>query len=175
MSTALAVAASPQARAESFWGVALAAPAMLLILALMLGPIAALIGLSVTDYRLGAVAVKLVGLGNYEAMLGDPVARRSLANTFRYVAIVLPLSVFGALLVAILMHARMRTRSLYEIVYFLPLTSTLIAMATVWQFMLHPNLGALAALADALGLSRPDFLNDPDLAIWAIASSASGS
>ena len=77
--------------------------------------------------------------------MADPVFRRSLWNTLLYVAIVLPGSVCLGLLVAMLVHGRKRTRSFYEIVYFLPVTSTLIAMATVWQFLLHPRLGPINA------------------------------
>ena len=47
------------------------------------------------------------------------------------------------LLVAILVHAASGRARFYEVVYFLPVTSTLIAMATVWQFLLHPSLGPI--------------------------------
>ena len=39
-----------------------------------------------------------------------------------------------------------RRRGFYEVIYFLPVTSTLIAMATVWQFLLHPRLGPVNAV-----------------------------
>ena len=53
----------------------------------------------------------------------------------------LPGACCSASLVAVLVHGRKRTRGFYEVIYFLPVTSTLIAMATVWQFLLHPRLG----------------------------------
>lgn len=160
---------SPQARTEARWGAIFAAPALLLILAILLAPLAVLVALSATDYRLGAVAVRLVGLDNYAAMFADPVFQRSLRNTFLYVAFVLPASVFGGLGVALLVHARIRTRTFYEVIYFLPVTSTLVAMATVWQFMLHPTLGPVTPLAITLGFGRIDLLNDPDLALGTLA------
>ena len=122
-------ARSPQARTEARWGAIFAAPALLLILAILLTPLAVLIALSVTDYRLGAIAVRLIGLDNYAAMFADAVFQRSLRNTFLYVAFVLPVAVFGGLGVALLVHARIRTRTFYEVIYFLPVTSTLVAMA----------------------------------------------
>lgn len=160
---------SPQARTEARWGTIFAAPALLLILVILLAPLAVLVALSVTDYRLGAVALRVVGLDNYAAMLADPVFQRSLRNTFLYVAFVLPAAVFGGLGVALLVHARIRTRTLYEVIYFLPVTSTLVAMATVWQFMLHPALGPVTPLALDLGFGRLDLLNDPDLALGTLA------
>lgn len=160
---------SPQARAAARWGAAFAAPALVLILAVLVAPLLVLVVLSATDYRLGAVVTRFVGLDNYAAMFADPVFRRSLRNTFLYVALVLPAAVFGGLGVALLVQARLRARSLYEVIYFLPVTSTLVAMATVWQFMLHPALGPVTPLAAALGLGRLDLLNDPDLALGTLA------
>lgn len=160
---------APQASREALWGAALATPAFLLVLGLLLGPILVLLALSVTDYKLGAVAVKWVGLANYAAMLEDDVARRAVRNTFLYVAIVLPVAVLGSLLVALLVHARTKTRSFYEVIYFLPVTSTLVAMATVWQFMFHPSLGPVGSITAALGMGRVDLLNDPSLALAAVA------
>lgn len=159
----------PLAARRAAWGTMFALPSFLLLLALVIAPALVLVGLSFTDYRLGQVVTRQVGLANYAAMLQDESVRRSIVNTSLYVAIVLPLSVLGGLGLAMLVHARTRTQSLYEIIYFLPVTSTLVAMATVWQFMFHPNLGLISPLAEAIGLGRVDFLNDPDLAIWAIA------
>jgi multiple sugar transport system permease protein len=54
-------------------------------------------------------------------------------------------------------------------VYFLPVTSTLIAMATVWTFVLHPKLGPVNALLDAVGIERQAFLSDPRLVLPTLA------
>ncbi len=150
-------------------GAAFAAPAALLLLTILLAPLVVLVLLSLTDYRLGAVAVRWVGLANYAEMFTDPVFRRAIRNTFLYVAFVLPAGVFGALAVAALVQARTRTRSFYEVIYFLPVTSTLVAMATVWQFLLHPTLGPVTPLIAGLGFGRLDLLNDPDLALATLA------
>ncbi|MBB5689314.1 sugar ABC transporter permease [Roseomonas alkaliterrae] len=160
---------APRQRAEARAGAAFALPAFALILALLLAPLAALLALSVTDYRLGAMAVRLVGLDNYAALFADEVFQRSLRNTFLYVAFVLPGAVFGGLGVALLVHARRRSRAFYEVAYFLPVTATLVAMATVWQFMLHPSLGPVSALLRALGFGDVDLLNDPSLALGTLA------
>ncbi len=160
---------SPRLRSEARAGAAFALPAFALILALLLAPLAALVVLSVTDYRLGAVAVRLVGLEHYAALFTDEVFQRSLRNTFLYVAFVLPGAVFGGLGVALLVHARSRSRAFYEVAFFLPVTATLVAMATVWQFMLHPSLGPVSAALRWLGFGDVDLLNDPSLALGTLA------
>jgi multiple sugar transport system permease protein len=160
----------PRQAAEARAGTAFALPAFALILALLLAPLGALLVLSVTDYRLGALAVRIVGLDHYAALFSDEVFQRALRNTFLYVAFVLPGAVFGGLAVALLIHARTRSRGFYEVAYFLPVTATLVAMATVWQFMLHPSLGPVSALLRWLGFGEVDLLNDPSLALGTLAA-----
>ncbi|MDW8316045.1 MAG: sugar ABC transporter permease [Rhodovarius sp.] len=160
---------SPQARREALAGTLFALPALALMLALLIAPLAALILLSLTDYRLGAVALRFVGLAHYAELFGDEVFRRALRNTLLYVALVLPGAVFGGLGLALLLRARRRSRPFYEVAYFLPVTATLVAMATVWQFMLHPALGPVSALLRGLGLGHVDLLNDPELALLTLA------
>ena len=128
-----------------------------------------LVFLAFTDYELGAVDLAFVGASNFSRALEDPVLRRSLGNTFLYVAIVLPAGVLLGLLAALLVHARRRTRSPYEVIYFLPVTSMLIAMATVWQFVLHPRLGPVNGLLRGLGLGEQAFLSEPALVLPTLA------
>ena len=146
-----------------------ALPALLLLVLTILVPLGVLAYLSFTDYELGDVDLHYVGLQNITAALTDPEFRRALKNTLLYVAIVLPGSVILSLLVAVLVHRRKRTRSLYEIIYFLPVTSTFIAMATVWQFLLHPSLGPVSAVLRWLGIGEIAFLSNPSLALPTLA------
>lgn len=180
MSAVLPAAATPTAHASarggqrrsgriSHGGAWLAGPAALLLVLLYAVPIACLIGLSLTDYELGAVTLRWLGLGNFERAWADAVFRRSIANTLLYVALVLPASVLLGLGLALLVHARRRTRSFYELIFFLPVTATLIAMATVWQFVLHPKLGPVNQLIRLLGGHEIAFLSEP---AWTIPTLA---
>ena len=145
-------------------------PALVLIAAIILAPLACLLVLSLTDYQIGAINVRYVGLANFEQAMGDPVFRRAVANTLLYVAIVMPGGIVLGLLIALLVHARTRSRGFYEVAYFLPVTATLIAMATVWQFLLHPRLGPVNAVLKALGYSEQAFISDPSLIIPTLAA-----
>lgn len=154
---------------ERVTGLGFAAPALVLLLLTILAPLAVLIVLSLTNYEFGGVDLDFVGLANFQKALADPIIRRSLLNTLIYVAIMVPGGVFGALLIAILIHRRTRSRSLYEVIYFLPVTSTLIAMATVWQFLLHPSLGPINGLLKWLGFAPVAFLSEPSTALATLA------
>jgi multiple sugar transport system permease protein len=128
---------------------------------LYLMPIACLMVLSASNYELGAIDVQWVGWENFSKALNDPVFLRSLRNTLLYIAIVIPSSVLLGLAAALLVHGRKRSRGFYEVAYFLPVTATLIAMATVWQFLLHPKLGPVNHLLQLLGFSAQAFISDP--------------
>ena len=154
---------------EKLTGMGFALPATVLLVTTSLAPLAVLVALSFTNYRLDDVGFRFIGLDNFGKAMTDPAFRRALWNTFVYVAIVLPLAVGLGLLVAILVHGRKRTRSFYEVVYFLPVTSTLIAMATVWTFVLHPKLGPVNALLAAVGMEPRAFLSDPRLVLPTLA------
>jgi multiple sugar transport system permease protein len=165
MSLAPGLSASPMPAGHGF-----AAPAALLLVLIYIVPVAVLAWLSLTDYQLGAIETRMLGLDNFSRALADPVFRRAILNTFAYVAIVLPAGVLLGLGAALLVHRRIRSRSLYEVVYFLPVTSTLIAMATVWQFLLHPRLGPMREITIALGLGEVAFLSDPALVLASLAA-----
>ena len=148
---------------------AFVAPAALLMLAIYILPVLVLTGFSVTDYQLGALDWSFSGLGNFERAVSDPVFLRALVNTLIYAALVIPLGVGLALGIALLVHGTKRTRGLWEVAYFLPVTATLVAMATVWQFLLHPSLGPVNAAIRWLGFEPVSFLADPALLIPTMA------
>jgi multiple sugar transport system permease protein len=150
-------------------GMGFALPATLLLVIITIAPLATLVVLSFTDYELGAPELTAIGFANYAKAFSDPVFRRALTNTLVYVALVLPGAVVLGLFVAVLIQGRTRTRWFYQVVYFLPVTSTLIAMATVWQVLLHPSLGPVNAGLRALGFREIAFLSEPALVLPTLA------
>jgi multiple sugar transport system permease protein len=147
---------------------ALAAPALSLMLLMLLGPLAAVIALSFTDYQLGAPAFAWIGLTNYQEMFADRVFWISLRNTLTYVAIVVPGAVGLGLGVALLIQGGTSLRSWYRTIYFLPVMATLIAMAIVWEFMLHPQFGLVNGLLRAAGFAGHSWLQDRATALYAL-------
>jgi multiple sugar transport system permease protein len=145
------------------------APAVGLLVATYLVPLAVLAGFSLTDYRLGALSTRFVGFANFLHAFQDPVFLRATVNTLLYAAIVIPFGVVLALGAALLVHGRGRDRAFWEVAYFLPVTATLVAMATVWQFLLHPSLGPVNAAIRALGFEPMSFLATPALLIPTMA------
>lgn len=161
------------ARARLAWpftvGHALVAPAGALLLLLLFGPLAVVAGLSLSDYQFGADTLSFVGLDNYRALAGDRVFWKSLSNTALYSLAVVPSSAVLGLLAALGIHGLRRGQALYRAAFFLPVMATLIAMAIVWEFMLHPHFGLVNLWLKALGFAPRAWLQDESLALWVLA------
>ena len=165
-----AVMADPRRRSLARAGLLLAAPAAVLLIVLLLLPSGAVFALSLTDYEFGMEGMRFVGLANYATLLNEPRFRQSLLNTFTYVAVVAPASVAFALWLAVLMEGAGWLRRIYRSVLFLPVTSSLVAMATAWGVLLHPTFGFLNSLAAALGFGKVRYLSDPAIALYTLAA-----
>ncbi|MDQ8732113.1 sugar ABC transporter permease [Bradyrhizobium sp. LHD-71] len=153
---------------ERLAGWTLAGPAIIAMWLLLLGPAFAVIALSLTDWTFGAPTIAFVGLANYAEMAGDAAFWMSLYNTLAYVAFVVPLSVLLGLGAALLIEAGTSLRGFYRAVFFLPVTSTLLAMALVFQFAFHPTVGVVNQVLSAIGLPTADWLKDPNTALYAL-------
>lgn len=157
------------------WGLAL--PSSFLLLALMLVPVLSVFVLSFTDYEMGDSNLNWVGLANYSALWQDEVFWRALGNTLTYVALVVPGAVALGLLQAVLIHNLRSGKRLYQVLLFLPVTSTLVAMATVWKYLMHGTIGPVNIFLRWLGFDGVEFFGDPEnvmlalaiIGIWALA------
>jgi multiple sugar transport system permease protein len=154
---------------EARAGLLLAGPAFGLLLLLVLVPSSIVLLLSLTDYEFGMGTLRFVGLANYGTLLTDPRLRQSLGNTLLYVVLVAPASVFLAMGLAVLMERAGWLKHLYRAVFFLPVTSTLVAMATAWGLLLHPSFGLVNTVIASLGFPKFRLLSDPGLALYTLA------
>lgn len=143
----------------------LMSPAVLLMLLMLLLPAASIIIVAFSDWQLGNSAFNFVGLNNFRELVADPVFWISLRNTLVYALTVVPLSMALGLGIAILIDSNPSWRGFYSTIFFLPFTASLVAMALVWQILLHPSIGPINAFLGELGLPALDFLHSPRLAL----------
>lgn len=160
-------------RRQAVAGWLLVAPALLVLLVFFLGPVVAgfLLGLTDVDlYALGGVgAWRFVGLRNYGRLLADPIFWKALRNTLFFVGVGGPLTMGAALGAALLLDSHLtRFRGFFRTVYFAPVVTTLVAVATVWRYLYHPRAGPVNLLLGAIGLGPIDWLGDPRWAMPAL-------
>ena len=160
------------------------APAVTLMLVILVLPILLAAGLSLTDYALGNRSANFVGLENYEDIFTRSDYERMFKASFLYVLLVVPASVGLGLGAALLINSLSRFGDLYKTVYFMPVMAALLAMAIAWEFALHPSVGVLNTVlemgcgtileawpwyANGCAGSFPLWLGDRDYAIWTLS------
>ena len=111
---------------------------------------------------------QFVGAGQYAAMLDDPVFWSVLENNMIYAAGTIPASIALALLMAVLVDQMLPGRAFLRLAYFTPTILPMIAVANIWLFFYTPEIGLLDQVLRPLGIDTPNWLGDPDTALWAI-------
>ncbi|MFG1397449.1 carbohydrate ABC transporter permease [Roseixanthobacter pseudopolyaromaticivorans] len=144
-------------------------PAVILLAGLLFGPALAVVLFSLTDWQLGGASFNFIGLANFQALFADALFWKALGNTALYVVLVVPGTVLLGLLVALLIEASPGLRGFYRAVHFLPVMSTMSAMAIVWGTMLHPTIGLVNRLLGVFGIAGLNWLRDEHTALLALA------
>jgi multiple sugar transport system permease protein len=111
-----------------------------------------------------------VGLANYRELAHDPVFRASVRRTLVYTALFVPLSVGGALCVALLLHAPIRFSRFYRTSVFVPVATSTVATGIIFNWLLEPTYGIANYLLGKVGMGPYGFFTDPDQALYAIVA-----
>ncbi|MEE1756506.1 carbohydrate ABC transporter permease [Streptomyces sp. SP18CS02] len=136
---------------------------------------------SFTDWTGLSPEFTMVGFDNYSKMLGDDIFWKSLWHSV-LLAFVLPLVTLGlALFFAFMINVGGRHRKgaavtgvrgsgFYKIAYFFPQVLSIAIVAILFQFAYDPAQGMINGAFEAVGLEgfQPNWLGDPELALWCI-------
>jgi len=101
------------------------------------------------------------GLSNYADVLTDSRTWTSFGYTLYYVAGYLPLVYFGGLGLALALNVALRGRSIFRLVYFLPVVTSWVVAAILWQWLLQPSSGIVNHLLGLIGIDGPGWYTDP--------------
>ena len=126
---------------KSYIGYFFVAPAIILMLVILLAPVFIAATLSFTDYSLGNSDFNWIGFENYVKMFSKSTYIKMVKASVTYVFIVVPGTIILGLGAALLIHSLRRFGDIYKTIYFLPVMASLLAMAIVWEFTLHPTIG----------------------------------
>jgi len=144
-------------------------PAVVSYVLMVLLPLLGVLALAFTDYEFGARGFRWIGAENFAEMLTDRTVVAAIRNTALYCLIVVPGSIVLALLLAIAIEAGTRGQALLRAIFFLPVVSLTVAMATAWQYLLHPTIGPVNAVLRTFGAGTPNWLGSSD---WVMVSLA---
>lgn len=154
-----------QERNEFIWGWIFIIPTMLGLIILNIIPIFQTIYQSffkTGDFGRGNI---FVGLENYQKMFGDSQVWQALLNTVKYALMEVPVSIIISLVLAVLLNRKMKGRSVYRTIMFLPMVAAPAAVAMVWRWLFNSDFGLLNHV---LG-TKINWISSPDIAIYSIA------
>jgi multiple sugar transport system permease protein len=153
---------------DNIAGYAFISPFVIGFLAFTLMPILASLYFSFTNYDLLSAPV-FSGFSNFVAMISDELFWKSLAVTFHYALVSVPLRLAFALFVAMLFNRKAKMLRLYQTVYYLPsIIGGSVAVSVMWR-RLFMNDGAINSALSMIGIkSDTSWIGNPKTAIWTL-------
>jgi len=144
-------------------------PALIILTVFVAWPMVSALRLSFTDAS-GFGDVEWVGLDNYVRIFTEDDIRAAVWNTVLYAAMFTPTAVVVALGLAVLVnHPRLPFRGMFRTALFLPFVISLAVAAFAWSYLIDPQVGLLNYWLGSVGIRLGDPLQDPTLAMPAVA------
>lgn len=158
---------STVARRANVTGWGMSAPFTAIFVVFMLVPIVASFALSFTDFSIGNLqdwtSAPFVGFDNYTQLFGDDAFLRSLRNTAYFVVVGVPCTIVIGLLLAVALNQGIgKLTAFFRVGFYLPVVTSIVAVAVIWRYMLDPDIGIVNAALAQVGIQGPDWLGQPN-------------
>jgi multiple sugar transport system permease protein len=144
-------------------------PAIVILGVFVVWPMLSALQMSFTDAS-GFGEAEFVGLENYARIFQDAAILDAVLNTVWYAALFTPTAVLVALALAlVLTDPSLPLRGLFRTALFLPFIISLAVAALAWSYLIDPQVGLLHYLLRQVGVDMGNVLQDPALAMPAVA------
>ncbi len=156
-------------------GWAFSAPFLVVFLVFLALPILASFVLSFTGFGLANLrdwfSADWVGVDNYTRLVDDEIFLKAARNTLLFVAFGVPLTLALGLAAAVgLNQALGRAQALFRIGYYLPVVTSIVAIAVIWRYLLHPDYGLVNAALGTVGIDPVNWLGQSSTALGSIVA-----
>ena len=154
---------------EGRWALLFLAPTLIGLAVLSAGPILATLAISLTQWDL-LRAPQFVGLDNFVNLASDDRFLKALRNTAFYTVTSVPLGMLISLFLALALNQTIRGIAWIRTAYFMPVVTSTIAVALVWQWIYSPDAGLLNQFIGLFGIAPQKWLSNPTLAMPSIVA-----
>jgi multiple sugar transport system permease protein len=155
-------------RIEALWGFFFLLPQLVGLLAFALIPLISVFALSLVKWD-GLGDMQFTGFSNFQEQLTDIDFHTALLNTAFYTALVVPGGLLLALLAALGLN-RVRGKTIYRVVYFMPVITSSVAVSVIWLWLLNGDYGLInSLLRQWFGIQGPQWLTNSRLVIPSIS------
>ncbi|TLQ15754.1 carbohydrate ABC transporter permease [Lactococcus raffinolactis] len=149
------------------WVLLFLGPSLLGFLVFIAFPILYSLVISFTDWNL-LNPMKFIGIDNYASLLRDKNFWAALRNTGTFIIGYLPSVMILGLAIAILLNSKIKLKTFFRGIYFLPVVTSWVAVSLVWKWLLNGQYGLLNYFLSLIGVHGPSWLTDPRTAMFAI-------
>jgi len=153
------------------------APAMILLIAFGVLPIAVALLVSFTDMNLAGLGnwsrIQFIGVDNYVKLFGDAAFWQSLGNTAFFAVLGVPSVIILSLVIALALNrSQNRFFRMLRSFYFVPAITAIVAVALVWGYLYNTQFGLFNYLLSLVGLPPVPWLSDPVVVKFSVAAVA---
>lgn len=152
---------------DGTWAFLLLLPNIIGFFLFTLFPFVAAFFLSFTHWDL-LTPIEWAGLSNYIELFRDDVFIKVFWNTIYFTAVSVPIGIVVSLFLAIALDQKIRGIKFYRAAYFLPVITSMVAVAVIWQWIYNPQYGLLNFLLGLVGIEGPSWLTSTTWAMPAI-------
>ncbi len=143
-------------------------PAILLLTVFFFMPFFQTIIYSFQDYSNDIYNPVFGTLSNYKALISSHVFIKSLLNTFYFLILTTPFLVIFPLFLAILINQKIKGKTLYKLIIYLPVVVSIVVVAIAFKWLYAPN-GLLNYFMETFNLPHINWLSSPKAAMISVA------
>ena len=153
---------------DSTWAAILLAPNIIIFAVFIVFPVIATVVISFFSWDLIG-DIRWVGIRNYVNLFQDATFRKVSLNTLYFTVVSVPFSVVLAFSMAVLLDSKIKLIKLWRAIYFLPVISSMVVVAIVWNWLYNPEFGLINYVLKAVfGIKGPAWLADTSSAMPAL-------
>lgn len=149
---------------DGTWAFLLLLPNLLGFFIFTLFPVIGTFVIGFTDWNM-AGKMNWIGLDNYKTLIGDDTFHKVFWNTLYYSAVSVPLGMIISLFLAVFLNQKLKFMRFYRAAFFMPVISSFVAVAVIWQWIYNPDYGLLNYFLSWFGISGPSWLSS---SVWAM-------
>lgn len=114
--------------------------------------------------------ISFVALENYIELFKDEKYIKTIATTFLYVVLTVPINIVISLLLAVISNYKLKGMAIFRTIFSSTMAISVAAGSIFWSFMFHPTVGILNKIIVLFGGESVNWLTDSKIAIFSIAA-----
>lgn len=105
------------------------------------------------------------GFKNFQVVLQDPKFHDAIGNTALFAFVVVPVGLIISMFIAVTIFEKIKHKSLFETIFFIPYLTSVIAIGIVFRFLFNGEYGFINYLLSFINVGPINFLDDPNMSM----------